>query len=105
MRISDSADENFSAASRRCESMSRRNEMTIRVAIRPYRFALLSILALAAFVWVPSPARAQAGIIPVAATESAPVPAAQIPQPITDAIKAPNRPPAHTALDAGPKPT
>ncbi len=78
--------------------------MTIRVAIRPYRFALLSILALAAFVWVKSPARAQAGIIPVAMTESAPVPAAQIPQPITDAINAPDRPAADKALDAGRKP-
>jgi predicted methyltransferase len=39
-----------------------------------------------------------------AMTESAPVPAAQIPQSITDAINSPDRPAADKALDAGRKP-
>src|SRR5713226_5122820 len=79
----------------------RRNEMTIRMAIRPYRFALSTLLALVAVVWIVS---AQVGTLQAATTESAPVPAAQIPQPITDAINAPDRPAADKALDAGRKP-
>jgi predicted methyltransferase len=73
--------------------------MTIRVAIRPYRFALLSILVIVALAWVQ-----KAAMVRAAMTESAPVPAAQIPKPITDAINAPDRPAADKALDAGRKP-
>ena len=46
----------------------------------------------------------KAAIVRAAMTESAPVPAAQIPKPITDAINAPDRPAADKALDAGRKP-
>jgi predicted methyltransferase len=79
--------------------------MTIRMAIRRYRFALSTILALVAVAWILSPARAQVvGTLQAAMTESAPVPAAQIPQTITDAIDSPDRPAADKALDAGRKP-
>ena len=75
--------------------------MTNTMAIRPYRFALATIVAFAAVAWIVS---AQVGMLQAAMTESAPVPAAQIPQPITDAINAPDRPAADKALDAGRKP-
>jgi predicted methyltransferase len=79
--------------------------MTIRMAIRRYPFALSTILALVAVAWILSPARAQVvGTLQAAVTESAPVPAAQIPQTITDAIDSPERPAADKALDAGRKP-
>jgi predicted methyltransferase len=63
------------------------------------------MLALVAIAWILSPARAQiVGTLQAAMTESAPVPAAQIPQTITDAIDSPDRPAADKALDAGRKP-
>src|SRR5579863_7676849 len=72
--------------------------MTIRIAIRKYRFALLIMLVASVVGWLFSPA------LEAAMTESAPVPASQIPQSITDAINAPDRPAADKALDAGRKP-
>src|SRR5260370_6917931 len=81
--------------------MGRRSEMTNRMAIRPYRFALATIIASASVAWIVS---VQVGTLQAAMTESAPVPAAQIPQPIADAINSPDRPAADKALDAGPKP-
>jgi len=71
--------------------------MTIRMAIRKYRFALLVMLVVSALGWTLSPVLA-------AMTESAPVPAAQIPQSIADAINSPDRPAADKALDAGRRP-
>src|SRR5258708_3398210 len=75
--------------------------MTIRVAIRPYRFALSIIIGLVAVAWIAS---AYVGTVQAAPTESAPVPASKIPKPITDAINAADRPAADKALDAGRKP-
>ncbi len=72
--------------------------MSIRMAIRKYRLALLILLVVSALGWVLSPA------LEAAVTESAPVPATQIPQSITDAINSPDRPAADKALDAGRKP-
>lgn len=74
--------------------------MTIRMAIRTYRLALSTILALVAVAWI----LPQVGTLQAAMTESAPVPSAQIPRPITDAINSPERPAADKALDAGRKP-
>src|SRR5258708_40118442 len=71
------------------------------MASRPVRFAVAAMIASGAMVWVVS---AQVGAVLAAPTESAPVPAAQIPQRITDAINAPDRPAADKALDAGRKP-
>lgn len=56
------------------------------------------MLAVVAAVWLLSPT------LEAAMTESAPVPAAEIPKPITDAINSPDRPAADKALDAGRKP-
>ena len=72
--------------------------MSIRMAIRRHRFALLIMLMASALGWILSPA------LEAAVTESAPVPATQIPQSITDAINSPDRPAADKALDAGRKP-
>src|SRR5579863_6746116 len=72
--------------------------MTIRMAIRKYRFALLIMVVVSALGWILSPA------LEAAVTESAPVPATQIPQSITDAINSPDRPAADKALDAGRRP-
>ena len=72
--------------------------MSIRMAIRRHRFALLIMLVVLALGWILSPA------LEAAVTETAPVPATQIPQSITDAINSPDRPAADKALDAGRKP-
>ena len=72
--------------------------MTIGMAIRRNRSALLIILVVSALGWILSPA------LEAAMTESAPVPATQIPQSITDAINSPDRPAADKALDAGRRP-
>jgi len=71
--------------------------MSIRMAIRKYRLALLVMLVVSALGWTLSSALA-------AMSESAPVPATQIPQSITDAINSPDRPAADKALDAGRRP-
>src|SRR5271168_1928640 len=68
------------------------------MAIRPYRLALSTIIAIVASAWILAPT------LDAAMTESAPVPAAQIPKEITDAINAPDRPAADKALDAGRRP-
>jgi len=68
------------------------------MAIRPYRLALSTIIAIVASAWILAPT------LEAAMTESAPVPAAQIPKEITDAINAPDRPAADKALDAGRRP-
>ncbi len=72
--------------------------MSIGMAIRRYRFALSIVLAVVALGWTLSTT------LEAAVTESAPIPAAQIPKPITDAINSPDRPAADKALDAGRKP-
>ena len=60
-------------------------------------------LAFAAFAWI-SPARAQIQPAATSTTEAAPIPEAQIPADITDAINSPDRPAADKALDAGRRP-
>jgi predicted methyltransferase len=65
------------------------------------------VAGFAGLAWISSTARAQ--MRPVAATgmaqpESSPIPAAQIPPDITQAINSPERPAADKALDAGRKP-
>ena len=64
----------------------------------------LILSTLIAFAGSSSPALAQ--IVPVATStaETAPIPAAQIPKEITDAINSPDRPAADKALDAGRRP-
>jgi predicted methyltransferase len=71
--------------------------MSIRIAIRRGRLALSIIVLVSALGWTLSPVLA-------AMTESAPVPATQIPPSITDAINSPDRPAADKALDAGRRP-
>ncbi len=51
-----------------------------------------------------SPALAQIEPVATSTAESAPIPAAQIPKEITDAINSPDRPAADKALDAGRRP-
>ena len=51
-----------------------------------------------------SPALAQIEPVATSMAESAPIPAAQIPKEITDAINSPDRPAADKALDAGRRP-
>lgn len=68
---------------------------------------LFIVASFAGFAWIASGARAQ--MRPVAATgaahaEATPIPSAQIPPDITDAINSPERPAADKALDAGRRP-
>src|SRR6266852_2116233 len=101
MGLFDSMDEQAGGNNTRRVGKAGRTAMTIRVAISPKRFALSTVVALVAVVWLIS---AYVGTLQAAPTESAPVPAAQIPQPINDAINAPDRPAADKALEAGRKP-
>jgi predicted methyltransferase len=80
--------------------------MTIRMRIEARR---LIVSATIAFVFVggasiASQARAQIQPAATSTTEIAPIPAAQIPADITDAINSPERPAADKALDAGRRP-
>ncbi len=78
--------------------------MTIgtRAGIRRIFFSIL--IAFIGFAWISSPARAQIQPVATSTTESAPMPAAQIPADITAAINSPERPAADKALDAGRRP-
>lgn len=77
--------------------------MTIgmRTGIRQILYSTL--VALVGFWWV-SPARAQIQPAATSTTETAPIPAGQIPADITAAINSPERPAADRALDAGRRP-
>ena len=80
--------------------------MTTRLPLRTTRLLLL-VAGFAGLAWIASSARAQ--MQPVAATgaaqaEATPIPSAQIPADISDAINSPERPAADKALDAGRKP-
>ena len=63
-----------------------------------------TLVAFTAAAWLASPARAQIQPAATSTTETAPVPAAQIPADITGAINSPERPAADKALDAGRRP-
>jgi len=64
----------------------------------------LILSTLIAFAGSSSPALAQIEPVATSTAESAPIPAAQIPKEITDAINSPDRPAADKALDAGRRP-
>jgi predicted methyltransferase len=69
------------------------------------RIAILStIIAFVGFVWTASPAGAQIQPVATSTAETAPIPAAQIPKEITDAINSPDRPAADKELDPGRQP-
>ncbi len=78
--------------------------MTMRMRIGACRLVISTIVALVAFAWISPPARAQVAPVAARVAESAPIPAAQIPKVITDAINSPDRPAADKALDAGRRP-
>jgi predicted methyltransferase len=63
-----------------------------------------TMIALAGFVRGAAPAFAQIQPAATGTAETAPVPAAEIPKEITDAINSPDRPAADKALDAGRRP-
>ena len=80
--------------------------MTTGLTLRTPRW-LLIVVSFAGFAWIASGARAQmqtAAATGAAQAEATPIPSAQIPPDITDAINSPERPAADKALDAGRKP-
>lgn len=78
--------------------------MTIGMRTGIRRILFSTLVAFAGFSWMSSPARAQIQPVATSTTETAPIPAAQIPADITAAINSPERPAADKALDAGRKP-
>src|SRR6202046_4853192 len=82
---------------------SRRTAMPTGMRERTHLLILSTLVAFAAVGWNSSPARAQMQPVATSTAESAPIPAAQIPKEVTDAINSPERPAADKALDAGRK--
>jgi predicted methyltransferase len=78
--------------------------MTIGMRIGIRRILLSTLVAFAGFAWISSPARAQIQPVATSTTETAPLPATQIPADITAAINSPERPASDKALDAGRRP-
>jgi predicted methyltransferase len=78
--------------------------MTSKMRTRTPRLLCATTIAVAGFAWLSSPARAQIQPVATSTAETAPVPEAQIPKEVTDAINAPDRPAADKALDAGRQP-
>ncbi|WP_424671317.1 class I SAM-dependent methyltransferase [Candidatus Binatus sp.] len=76
----------------------------MRMRIGACRLVMSTMVAFAAFASISPPARAQVAPVAARVAESAPIPAAQIPKVITDAINSPDRPAADKALDAGRRP-
>jgi predicted methyltransferase len=78
--------------------------MTIAMRTGIRRILFSTLVAFAGFSWISSPAHAQIQPVATSTTETAPIPAAQIPADITSAINSPERPAADKALDAGRRP-
>ncbi|MGA7872426.1 MAG: hypothetical protein WCA22_16185 [Candidatus Binatus sp.] len=78
--------------------------MTARMRVATCRLLFSTLVAFAGVAWISSPARAQIAPVSASVAETAPIPAAQIPADITDAINSPERPAADKALDAGRRP-
>jgi predicted methyltransferase len=78
--------------------------MTIGTRVGIRRIFFSTLVAFAGFAWISSPAPAQIQPVATSTTETAPLPAAQIPADITSAINSPERPAADKALDAGRRP-
>jgi predicted methyltransferase len=76
----------------------------MRIGTRLLIFSAIAAFAVTASISAPLPARAQIQPAATSTTEAAPIPPAQIPADITDAINSPERPAADKALDAGRKP-
>ena len=78
--------------------------MTIGMRTGMRRILFSTLVAFAGFSWMSSPAHAQIQPVATSTTETAPIPAAQIPADITAAINSPERPAADKELDAGRRP-
>jgi predicted methyltransferase len=72
--------------------------------IRTNLLIFSTLIAFAGVGWISSTACAQMQPVATSTAETAPVPAAQIPKEVTEAINSPDRPAADKALDAGRKP-
>lgn len=77
-----------------------RNQMSGKL----YRSLFLLAPMLAVSGWIAAPSRAESQLMKIAVTESAPIPADQIPKEINAAINAPDRPAADKELDPGRRP-
>jgi predicted methyltransferase len=78
--------------------------MTTGMRIRTNLLIFSTLIAFAGVGWISSTACAQMQPVATSTAETAPVPAAQIPKEVTEAINSPDRPAADKALDAGRKP-
>ena len=76
----------------------------MRIGTRPLIISAIAAFVGTASISLPLPARAQIRPAATSTTEIAPIPPAQIPADINDAINSPERPAADKALDAGRRP-